>query len=71
MLESLFDKVAALQAWKFVKKSLQHSFFPVNNAKTLRPLILKNICERRLLKELDHGSFESTYKARFKGDLLP
>ena len=70
MLESLFNKVAGLQAWKFVKKRLQHSCFPVNNAKSLRTPILKNICERRLLEELGHGSFGSTYKARFKGDTV-
>ena len=70
MLESLFNKVAGLQAWKFVKKRLQHSFFPVNNAKSLRTPILKNICERRLLEELGRGSFGSTYKARFKGNTV-
>ena len=68
MLESLFNKVAGLQTWKFVKKRLQHSFFPVSNAKSLRTPILKNICERQVLEELGRGSFKSTYKAHFKGD---
>ena len=70
MLESLFNKVAGLQAWKFVKKRLQHSFFPVNNAKSLKAFILKKICERQLLEELCRGSFEFTYKGRFKGDTV-
>ena len=34
----------------FIKKRLQHRCFPVNIAKFLRTFILKNICERLLLK---------------------
>ena len=30
MLESLFNKIAGLQACNFIKKRLQHSCFPVN-----------------------------------------
>ena len=33
----------------FIKERLQHRCFPVNNAKFLRTLILKSICERLLL----------------------
>ena len=33
----------------FIKKRLQHRFFPVNIAKLLRTPILKNNCERQLL----------------------
>ena len=30
MLESLFNKIAGVQACSFIKKRLQHSYFPVN-----------------------------------------
>ena len=33
VLESLFDKNAGLEAYKFIKNRLQHSYFPVNIAK--------------------------------------
>ena len=42
VLKSLLNKVAG-------RKGLQHRCFPVNIAKFLTP-ILKNICERLLLK---------------------
>ena len=34
----------------FIKKKLQHRYFPVNITKFLRTPILKNICERLQLK---------------------
>ena len=37
------------------KKRLQHRCFPVNHLKSLRTPILKNICERLLLKQLFFG----------------
>ena len=40
MLESLFNKVAGLQACIFIKKKLQHRCFPVNIAKFLKTPIL-------------------------------
>ena len=44
---SLFlNKNAGLQSWNFIKKRLQHRFFPVNIAKFLRTPVLENICER-------------------------
>ena len=46
-----------LQACNFFKKRLRHKFFPVNIAKILRTLILKNICERLLLTFLAHCHF--------------
>ena len=46
VLESLFN---AAQACNFIKKRLQHRYFPVKFAKFLRTPILKNICERLLL----------------------
>ena len=49
VLESLFNKVAELEACTFIKKRLQHWCFSVNIAKLLRTPILKNICERLLL----------------------
>ena len=48
-LESLSNKVAALKASSFIKKRLQHRYFPVNIAEFLRTPISKNICERLLL----------------------
>ena len=35
VLESIFDKVAGIQASKFIKKRLQHKCFPVKIAKFL------------------------------------
>ena len=49
MLESLFNKVAALQACIFIKNRLQHSCFPVNIATFSRTTILKKKFERLLL----------------------
>ena len=36
VLESLFSKVASLEAYKFIKKRLQHRCFPVNFTNLLR-----------------------------------
>ena len=36
MLKSLFNKVAGLKPCNFIKKELQHMYFPVNIAKFLR-----------------------------------
>ena len=44
------DKVAGLKAFNFIKKKLQRRCFPVRFVKFLRTPILKNICERLLLK---------------------
>ena len=41
VLESLFSKVASLEAYKFIKKRLQHRCFPVNIANFLRKFYLK------------------------------
>ena len=41
MLESLFIKIAGVQACSFIKKRLEHRCFPVNTAKFLRTAILK------------------------------
>ena len=49
VLESLLNKAADLQVCNFIKKRLQHRYFPVIIAKFLRIPILKNICERLLL----------------------
>ena len=46
VLKSLFNKVAGLQAWNFIKKRLQHSCFLVNIVKFLTTLISKNTCEQ-------------------------
>ena len=50
MLHSLFHKVVGFQSCNLIKKRLQHSCFPVKFAKILATSILKNICERLLLK---------------------
>ena len=42
VLESLFSKVASLEAYKCIAKRLQHSCFPVNIANFLRKFYLKN-----------------------------
>ena len=49
MLESLFKKIADLQACNVIKKRLQHRCFPVNIAKSLKTNVLKIICEWLLL----------------------
>ena len=41
MLESLFIKIAGVQACSFIKKRLEHRCFPVNTAKFLKAAILK------------------------------
>ena len=46
VLKSLFNKVAGLQAWNFIKKRLQHSCFLVNIVKFLTTLISKNNWEQ-------------------------
>ena len=70
VIESLFNKVADLQACNFTKKRLQHRCFPVKFVKFFRTTILKNICERLLLAgELWNYKTSSTWKLplpRFK-----
>ena len=48
-LESLFNKVAGPRTRNFIKKRLQHKYFPVKFEKFLRTSILKNIFGRLLL----------------------
>ena len=50
MSESLFNKVAGLAAFSFIKKRLRRRCFPVKFANFLRTPIIKNICERQLLR---------------------
>ena len=52
MLESLFNRVAGLQGFNFIKKRLQPRRFPVKFEKFLRAPIMKNIWERLLLNGL-------------------
>ena len=54
MMESLFNKVAALQVCNFIKKRIQHSCFPINISKFLRTPSLKSMCERLLLLQHNH-----------------
>ena len=51
-MESLFNKIAGLQACNFIKKRLQQRCFLVNIAKFLRTPILRNICDGMLLQIL-------------------
>ena len=46
----MLDNTKYLHACNIIKKSLQHSCFPAKFAKFLRTFIMKNICERLLLK---------------------
>ena len=41
-LESLFKKASGSQATKFIKKRLQHRYFPVKLARFSRALFLQN-----------------------------
>ena len=50
VLKSLINKVAVLQACNFLNKRLKRRCFPLNIAKILITLILKNIWEQLLLK---------------------
>ena len=50
VLDSLFNEVAGLTVSNFIKKRLQARWCPVKFVKFLRTSILKNICERLLLK---------------------
>ena len=52
VLEPLFNKVAGLHACSFIKKRLQHRCFPMNTARFLRTPILRSICERILLNNV-------------------
>ena len=44
----LFDKVAELRVFSFIKKKLKRNWFPVKLAKFLRTPTVKNIGERLL-----------------------
>ena len=46
VLESLFKKALGPQACKFIKKRLQHRYFPVKLAKLSRTLFLQNTSEQ-------------------------
>ena len=52
MLESLFNKVADLKAYNFIKKRFQHRCFPVTIAKFLKaffyrtPLVAASACKQ-------------------------
>ena len=54
MVESLFNKATRIQASNFIKKRLHRRYFPAKFTKFLRTHILKNNCERLLLKILSN-----------------
>ena len=60
-LEFLFNKFLGLEVCDFIKRRLQLSCFPLNIAKFLRTPILKNICERVLLRVLKPTSCHFPY----------
>ena len=47
MLESVFNKIAGVQAYNFMKRRLQHKCFPVKKTEFLRTTILKNIWKKK------------------------
>ena len=61
MLEYLFNKVAGLQTYNFIKKRLQHSHFPVNMAQFLRTPFLNSICKWLLLKSQEISWLNSSW----------
>ena len=65
MLESLFNQVAGLQVCNFIKKRPKHRGFSVNISKFLKKHILKKICERLLLNNVE-PKFSSVYWCSYK-----
>ena len=49
-----------MKACNFIKKKLQHRFFPVKFAKFLKTPILKTICEQLLLTYQSGGNVHTT-----------
>ena len=64
-----FEKVAGLKACNFIQKRPQHMSFPVNIAKFLRLLILKNFCERLLFYCFNGLQFTDGSRSRFCEDV--
>ena len=56
MFESLFNKVAGLKAYNFVKKRLQQRLFPVSIAKFLRTTLFIEHLRWLLLFKEDFGN---------------
>ena len=61
----IFNEVEGLEACNFTKKRLQHRCCPVNIAKFLRTLILKNICKRLLLCQQNIVVYDNKREHRF------
>ena len=57
MLEFLFNKVADLQTCNFIKQRLQHRYFSVKFAKSLRASFLQNACDCCFWKYLMNSLF--------------
>ena len=55
---------------KFIKKRLQHLYFPVNSAKFLWGAILKNNCERLLLPNIDVHDIENKELTKLNNTIL-
>ena len=62
MLESLFNKVAGLNACNFIKKRLHYSYFPVKFAKFLRTPSYTEHFRRLLLLREKHNDKKTLVK---------
>ena len=62
-------KRGVLQACNFIQKRLKHRCFPLNFAKFLRTLILKNICEQLLFYQNSDWFVSPEFSLSYK-DLL-
>ena len=72
MSESLFNKVATLQACIFIKMRLQHRCIPVNITKYYKTPILKKKIERLLILvlvqcQLSFGTRSNTFWLHLEG----
>ena len=63
MLESLFNKVAGLKAYNFIKKRHQHSCIPVKFAK-LKMLYLKDVYCKLKIKNMSYMLIQSVLKRK-------
>ena len=66
MLESFLNKVGGLKACNFIKKRLQHRFFPVNIAKLFRaPIFREHLQWLHLDLRPSHSTQSSTIAFSF------
>ena len=70
VLEPLFNKIAGLKTSNFIKKRLQHRWFPVNIVKFLRTPILKNIYDGTASVNSRSAIFQKSLVLHFKLNAL-